>query len=161
MGLILGDFRTLEADSSFMLDWSRPRTMNAPFFGKVESRLTFPHARVSDLFWLWLEGENLEGILGLADVDMKNSHAQIMFSFSGESKSMDKAITGAISHAFGKIGLLKVHCLVTEGNPAIDVLTNFGFKTEAIMRKHCNVDGHFTDVRWLGLLRSESGSDSD
>ncbi len=161
MGLILSDFRALVADSSFMLDWSHIRTMNVPFFGKSENQLAFPHSKVSDLFWLWTEDEKTAGIIGLCDVDMKNSHAQIMFSFTKDSKSMNKAISEIVSHTFKKIGLMKVHCLVTEGNSAIDVLSNLGFKTEAIMRQHCNVDGHFTDVRWLGLLRSESGSDTD
>jgi RimJ/RimL family protein N-acetyltransferase len=158
MSFTVCDFRSVAADGRMMLDWSLARTMGIPMTGPTESQFAIPNARKTDVLWECSASQAIDGYIGLASIDPKNRHCELVFVFSGNASEF---INLAVRHAFSNLGLLKVHCLAPSGNPSCNILEGLNFKIEAVMRKHCLVNGKYCDINWYGLLRSESDWEND
>lgn len=150
-----------EFDSTFLEERCSIRTMSIPQIPSLSVPAAHPASKKCDVLWQTTSNGNLAGFAGICDVDFKNSHCQILIAFFDDDQACKATLFKLTSLAFGSFGLRKVHCLVPDGNQALKILENLGFVTEATMRRHCMINGKYTDVKWLGLLRSESGRYAD
>lgn len=150
-----------EFDPTFLEERCSIRTMNITQIPSMNNLVSHPTSRKCDVLWQITAGGKLAGLAGICDIDSKNSHCQILFAFFEDLQACKETILKLTDLAFGTLGLRKTHCLVPDGNPALKILENLGFVTEATMRRHCVIDGEYADVKWLGLLRSESGRYTD
>ena len=139
-------------DRSWFSDWSKLRTMHAPLLGFDENPIVFPNARKPQLGWYAVDGGRLVGLTGICDVDMKNSHCQLLFSFL-DPDSLSQSLALVSTHVFNALGLRKIHCLLPADNLACGSVETFGFRQEALMRRHCLVNGKLTDIKWHGMIK--------
>ncbi|MBP7732682.1 MAG: GNAT family N-acetyltransferase [Caldisericia bacterium] len=151
----------LEFDPTFLEERCSIRTMNIPQIPSMSGLISHPASRKCDVLWQITAVDKLAGFAGICDIDSKNSHCQILFAFLDDLQACKETILKLTDLVFGNLGLRKTHCLVPDGNQALKILENLGFIAEATMRRHCIIHGEYTDVKWLGLLRSESGRYTD
>jgi RimJ/RimL family protein N-acetyltransferase len=148
-------------DPALLLDWSLLRTMQAPAVVQNFNDLSFPNCKKPDLVWSVTDEGKLVGVAGICDIDFKNCHCQLLFACPQKPEILNGLIAQVARHVFEKLGLDKIHCLVPTDNQACQVLEIFGFKTEAVLRRHCFDGKSRVDVKWYGLFRGESGKHAD
>jgi len=104
--------------------------------------------------------------VGLANLyDLTPEHARTSWAYYLADPSTRGQGIGAfveywvIEHVFGELGLNKLWCEVLIGNEAVWRLhEGFGFRREALFRRHVRKDGAPADVVGLGLLASDWAS---
>lgn len=156
MDIIISERFDREVDSTFLEERCSIRTMYIPQIPSISNSVSHPTSRKADVLWQATAGGTLAGFAGICDIDAKNSHCQVMFAFFGDQLACKETLVKLTNLAFGSLGLRKVHCLVPDNNQAVNILENIGFVTEATLRKHFILNGRYIDVKWFGLLRSES-----
>lgn len=98
------------------------------------------------------------GVVGFTAIDTTHRNASWAFYASpdappGTGSRMELL---ALDHAFGPLGLHKLHCEVMSTNPGVIRLhQKFGFQVEGVLREHHLYDDRFIDIHRLGLLAPE------
>jgi RimJ/RimL family protein N-acetyltransferase len=161
MDININEHLDIEFDSTFIEELFPVRTMNMPLLPSTSNPFSHPNSKKADVLWQVKTNSGLAGFAGICDIDMKNGHCQVIFAFASNLNVIKNVVVKLTDHVFGNLGLRKVHCLVPEGSIALSELINMSFVLEATLRKHCIINGKYTDIKWLGLLRSESGRYSD
>lgn len=100
------------------------------------------------------------GTIGLSDIDRGHGRAQYGIVI-GEAEARGRGIARRASelildHAFGDLGLNRVHLSVYADNaPALRLYRRLGFVEEGLLRQHAVRDGAARDVVVMGILRKE------
>lgn len=111
-------------------------------------------------YWIiQMDGEPV-GLANLYDIDRHNARCAWAY-YLAEPSVRGKGVGGYVEYlmlesVFGEFGLSKLWCEVLTSNPAVIRLhQKFGFKEEALFRRHVLKDGELQDVMGLGLLADE------
>lgn len=161
MGIIISENICVEFDTTFIEERLMARTMNIPQIPSTSNQLVHTNTRKAEICWQTTQDGMFAGLAGICGIDMKNGHCQVLFAFTDNSIALKETVLKLAHHAFGNLGLRKIHCLVPDGNGSLKMLDSLGFIQEALMRRHMLINGKYADVKWLGLLRSEFGGYSD
>jgi RimJ/RimL family protein N-acetyltransferase len=102
------------------------------------------------------------GMLSLVGVDLHNLHAETGRFLIGDEDAA-KGIPAAVEAmkliyelAFDKLGLVRVHGTVADGNRLMIKWQKYlGMKEEGRLRNHYFIDGNWQDAICLGLLAEE------
>ena len=100
------------------------------------------------------------GNIYLKSIDWVAHHARLAV-FIAEPTHRSKgygeaAIRLIIRHAFGDLGLLRLHVTVLADNvAAVKTYEKCGFRVEGRLRRHAFKSGQFKDLLFMGLLRDE------
>lgn len=98
------------------------------------------------------------GIVGFTAIDPANRNCSWAFYSAQEAPrgTGSRMEFLALEHAFGTMGLHKLHCEVLAFNTSVVGLhQKFGFAIEGTLREHHRMDGEYVDIIRLGLLASE------
>lgn len=99
------------------------------------------------------------GVLSLLDWNRVARHAELGVTLlRAEDRGAgfgSEACRLALRHAFGDMGLQRVHLNVYEDNPALRLYLRLGFREEGRLRRHTYKRGAYRDVLVMGLLREE------
>jgi RimJ/RimL family protein N-acetyltransferase len=99
------------------------------------------------------------GLVSLSEGDVVAGHAELGIGIRGarhRGRGLgEDTIRLVLAHAFGPLGLQRVHLRVYDGNPAQRLYERLGFRHEGTLRRHAFKQGRFLDVRLYGLLREE------
>ena len=97
------------------------------------------------------------GTLALTQWDRVSRTAELGVGvLDGRSTGLGgEAISLALDHAFGEMGLQRVHLHVYADNPAVRLYERLGFRIEGTLRRHAWKRGAYRDQHVMGLLREE------
>lgn len=151
----------VEFDATFIEERLQVRTMDLPQIPSTANQIAHPNTKKTDICWQTASDGKFAGLCGICDIDLKNGHCQILFAFTDSTAALRDSLMKMVHHVFSNLGLRKVHCLVPDGNESLQLLADLGFAQEVLLRRHMILNGKYTDVRWLGLLRSETRGYSD
>lgn len=74
----------------------------------------------------------------------------------GRAKGLGtEAVRLALAHAFGEMGLQRVHLHVYADNPAVRLYERVGFRVEGRLRRHAWKRGAYRDQLVMGILAEE------
>lgn len=121
--------------------WARTRSSNASAY------LIFVDA-----------GGNPQGVVAFTAIDRASRHASWAFYASAEAPRGvgSRMELLALDHAFGQLGLHRLHCEVLAFNTAVIRLhQKFGFTVEGVLREHHFHEGRHVDVWLLAILDRE------
>lgn len=96
----------------------------------------------------------------LRDIDLKNKKAEYGI-FIGEEDYIGKGYGSIITkkvidYGFDKIGLNKIYARVLAFNkPSYNMFLKLGFSQDAILRDDVIIDGQYTDVYIMSILKRE------
>ena len=148
-----------------MLEWRNAPAVRANMYTRHEISLdehkswwARTKSREDQCYFMYeLEGQPL-GIVGFNGMDRVNKNSSWAFYASPEAPkgTGSKMEVLALNEAFSVLDLHKLHCEVLAFNtPVIALHQKFGFQVEGVFREHHVVDGQFTDIYRLGILRRE------
>jgi len=104
-------------------------------------------------------GGSLVGTIGLRDIDVEHSQAELGFWVAVENWRQGYATEAAravVGYGFEQLGLNRIYAHHMVRNPASGrVLTKIGLKPEGLLRQRVRKWGVFEDVVLLALLREE------
>lgn len=109
-------------------------------------------------YFVFENGGVPSGVVGFMDIDAVARRSSWAFYAApgvlrGTGSKMEYL---ALEHAFGRMGLYKLHCEVLAFNPlVIRMHQSFGFKVEGILREHHRDSEGYHDVYQLGILDRE------
>jgi len=99
------------------------------------------------------------GVINLHDICEGNRYAEMGFWIAedtwhkGYASEAARAVT---DFAFSVLGLNKLGCMcATENTASEKVLLRLGMTLEGILRKHINIKGSFSDIKYFSILREE------
>jgi [ribosomal protein S5]-alanine N-acetyltransferase len=112
------------------------------------------------VFGMQLKGKgNLVGAVGLRDIDVEHSQAEMGFWVAVEWWGQGYATEAAravVAFGFEQLGLNRIYAHYMVRNPASGrVLTRIGMKQEGLLRQRVRKWGVFEDVVLMALLRAE------
>jgi [ribosomal protein S5]-alanine N-acetyltransferase len=108
-------------------------------------------------------GESLVGTIGLRDIDVEHSQAELGFWVAVECWGQGyatEASRAVVGFGFGQLGLNRIYAHHMVRNPASGrVLTKVGMKQEGLLRQRVRKWGVFENVVPLATLREEWNPD--
>lgn len=110
------------------------------------------------LYYMYEDDQTPTGIVAFTSINRTQANSSWAFYAApgaprGTGSMMELL---ALDHAFGALGLHKLHCEVLSSNGAVVRLhEKFGFKIEGVFREQYLRDGDFIDIIRLGILRKE------
>lgn len=124
--------------------------------GWIERVLTDDRYR----YWIMLVGDEPVGLVGLYDIDRRNSRCFWAF-YIAEDAARGKGVGSFVEYSmlkevFDVIGLNKLCCEVVLGNePVKQMHESFGFTLEGTFRQHYVKSSGPVDIYCLAMLREE------
>ena len=125
----------------------------------LRQRTAFSTTEVTLAICLTAGGEHI-GNVYLKSIDWVAHHAR-MAIFIAEPTHRSKgygeaAIRQMIRHAFGDLGLLRLHVTVLADNvAAVKTYEKCGFRVEGRLRRHAFKSGQFKDLLFMGLCSGD------
>jgi UDP-4-amino-4,6-dideoxy-N-acetyl-beta-L-altrosamine N-acetyltransferase len=167
----LGQLRPIEMNElELMLLWRNSPSVRANMYTRHEISLSEHRAwwektgqRTDQRYRMYAFQGNPLGIVAFNGIDKVHRNSSWAFYASpdapkGTGSRMEWL---ALEHAFGEMGLHKLHCEVLAFNqPVIKLHQKFGFTVEGIFRGHHLGEDGFVDIYRLGMLASEWGGRS-
>jgi len=101
---------------------------------------------------------NLVGVCGLTDIEHINRHAEFSLYIGLEHQRKGyatKALKTLMDLAFNWYNLNMVWGETFEGNPALKIFTDLGFKQDGLRRQFYYKNGKYLDCHLVSILRSE------
>lgn len=106
--------------------------------------------------------DNIEepiGNLFYFDVNPRNSSCEFGYKINPKFRNMGfgkEMLQNFISHAFDVLNFNKIYCQTAAFNePSLRLLQSLGFKLDAVLREHHELDGVFFDDFIYSMLKSD------
>lgn len=102
--------------------------------------------------------DELVGVCGLTSIDMLNRRAEFSLYIDPNLHGRGigtRALQTLVSHGMSNIGLNSIWGESFEGNPAVRMFQNLGFKHEGIRREAYFREGKFIDAHLYSILFSD------
>lgn len=165
----LGTLRPIEdTELAMMLTWRNEPAVRANMYTthviSMDEHLAWwqrVSARPDCQYFMYENHGKPQGIVGFTQLDLGHKNSSWAFyaapdAAKGTGSRMEFL---AICHAFGDLGLHKLHCEVLAFNtPVIRLHEKFGFKVEGVLKEHHLRDGTFLDVYRLACFSSDWAS---
>lgn len=100
----------------------------------------------------------LIGVAGFTSLDFQNRRAEFSLYIAPENQGKGfgkESLRVLLSHGFGNLGLNQIYGESFEGNPALKIFADLGFKSDGKKRQFYFKDGQFLDAHMVSILKDE------